>query len=201
MLASDVSITTSFTGLETETSTFDLTLNSDLISGTYEAWCINAEIGIKANGHHVADLYSGSDIASLAPLTGAGQALEGQTLEHMGSINWLLNWYDGSNEGISNYDVQATIWQLLGDDWSALNGLADSDDVSSLYQDALNNQDFVAGINDSQTLILDVQSSEGHMQQPLILEYNNPPAVPEASAAAMLAGGLLVLAAIKKLRA
>jgi serine-aspartate repeat-containing protein C/D/E len=168
-----------FPGSIGEPSLFDLTVNSDSVlnplfpvSGTtYDAWCLDKIARIDVPGNYTGNIYSTYEIGTITAQVSnlAGNAFLG----NLDNINWLINYYDGSNPGITSGEVQAAIWGLLGQDWTteaSYLGPVDQGDVDSLVSLALANDGFVPGDGDSIAVLVDASGSGPSGQQPLIIE-------------------------------
>ena len=168
-----VTISVVYPGPALEPSLLDVTFNPNTASSMlYDAWCLDPAINIDTPGTYSATLYSSTELAVLR----AGMPMLGNAsgfLDNLDSVNWLLNYYDGTNIGISYQEVQATIWKLLGEDWtqySAFLGAVDVADIDNLYSLALANDGFVPDVNQKIGVILDPVDANGVHVQPLVVE-------------------------------
>ena len=88
------------------------TLNTDAAAGgsVYDAWCLAQNISIPTPYTYTTYLYSSYELGTLA--TSVPALASSSYLANLDNINWLLNWYNGSNAVYG--DVQGAIWKMMG---------------------------------------------------------------------------------------
>ncbi len=140
-----------------EPSYFDLQFLGTSIfgSGTYDAWCVDADVSIQVYGPSggvysttlKAGLYSSYELGAIA---GAFPTIENP--QYLDEANWLLNQHFtvGANAYTIN-EVQAALWTLLGDADQVATQLpgTDSARVNTLVQLALQHDGFAPDITDN----------------------------------------------------
>ncbi|WP_218510706.1 SdrD B-like domain-containing protein [Variovorax sp. dw_308] len=121
-------------------------------SGTVlDGWCIQPLVRLDYNSGYV---YSGFGYPGFEVAADNG-------FEQEGAINWLLNYYRSGTSGYSAQSVQETIWQLVAQDFSIPNGLADL---------ALRHNDFVADAGQIIAVVIDPVTGAQIHDQNLIVE-------------------------------
>ena len=175
---STVTIRMTYPGSAVEPSLFDIVILSNpgvsplfpVAGTTYAAWCLDKVAHIDIPGTYTASVYSTYEPGILA---GSGSAIGSNALaSNLGSINWLLNYYDGHNAGITFGEVQGAIWKLLGQDWTSeasYLGHVDASDVDALAALALMHQGYVPEVGETIGVILDPIVNGVH-QQPQIIQ-------------------------------
>jgi len=170
-----ITFNVAYPGPQLEPSLLDVTVTSGFVlnPGTlYDGWCLDPYISIDTPGSYSAYVYSSNDLTALSagmPTLGSPDGFLG----NLDSINWLLNWYTGTNPGISYQEVQATIWKLMGEDWTQFGGflgLVDVADIDSMYNNALLNDGYVPSAGEKMAVVLDVFNASGVHLQPIIIE-------------------------------
>lgn len=141
----------------------------------YDGWCLDPNVNINTVTNYTAYVYSTTELSVLQagiPSLGNPDGFLG----NLDSINWLLNWYDGTNAGITWQEVQSAIWKLMGEDWVShfppSPGTVDQLDIDAMYNAALSHDGFVPVLGQKIGVILDPIAANGAHQQPLIIETN-----------------------------
>ncbi|MEJ8857682.1 SdrD B-like domain-containing protein [Variovorax robiniae] len=114
-------------------------------------WCIQPFVKLEYNNGYT---YSGFGYPAF-------EIAADNSFTSSGAINWLLNYY---RSGVSNYtamDVQNTIWQLIANDFTIPNGLANL---------ALSHNDFVPDAGDILAVVIDPVNAQQVHDQNLIVE-------------------------------
>jgi protocatechuate 3,4-dioxygenase beta subunit len=167
--------TVSYPGNLLEHSLVDLTVtNSSLFPpGTIlDAWCLDKNVNLDTGGAYTGYVYSAYEppsINSILP-NNAGY------VENLDSVNWLLNYYDGSNAQYTWGEVQAAIWTLMGQDYrtelsyTQTDGPTEDADVQSLVNLALAQDGYRPGLGESIAMIIDPVDANGKHGQPLVVE-------------------------------
>lgn len=172
-----VTIKVFYPGALLEPSFLDVAVISDSILnpaypnpiGTYyDAWCLdrNVQIDLRLPSFS-AGVYSSYEPAVLA--ANVPSFASSPYLGNLDNINWLLNWYDGTNPGITIGDVQGAIWKLVGSDPIA-SYLGPQDNIDALVALALANDGYVPDAGEAIGIILDPVDRNGVHHQPLIIE-------------------------------
>jgi len=148
-----------------EPSTFEITLAAGSPLGNagtvFDAFCADASLPIL--GGRQAGIYSGQ----YTDLKSAGISLSG-------AINWLLNAYPQALPDFPSNAVQAAIWTLMGQDWTASAGFdgyspANAGQVYQLVGQALMHQSFVPVAGQSMAILIDPLVNGEH-SQPFLVE-------------------------------
>jgi len=175
-----VSIRVTYPGTINEPSYVDVTVLSSSVyaplypaSGTvYDAWCIDLHARIDVPGTYTANIYSSTELGLLnAALPNLGNP--GGFTSNLASINWLLNYYTGTNPGIFSGDVQGAIWKMMGQDWTLEIGtIGQHNDatIDALAAEALTHSDYVADVGQALGVVFDPVSATGEHVQPLLIE-------------------------------
>lgn len=138
-------------------------------AGTYDdAWCLDraTQIDLRLPSFS-AGVYSSYEPAMLA--ANVASFASSPYLGNLDNINWLLNWYDGTNPGITYGDVQGALWKLMGFDPVA-SYLGPQVNVDALVALALANDGYVPDAGETIGIILDPVDSNGNHHQPLLIE-------------------------------
>jgi uncharacterized repeat protein (TIGR01451 family) len=156
-----------------EPSLLDLTIKSASILNTqsanggsvYDAWCMVENIDLPVPATYTTALYSSYETGTL---TASVPALaNNQYLGNLDNINWLLNWYNGSNADYGN--VQGAIWKMLGStavvDYV---GPQNPATIDALVAEAMKHDGYVPDVNDKIAAIVDTMQGTTH-RQPLLV--------------------------------
>ena len=177
--APTIKFTILYPGSAGESSLFDLSMQSGSVlnplfpaDGTlYDGYCLDKLTRINVPGTYDAAIYSSYETgvisANVSPLANS------TFLGNLDNINWLLNQYDGANAGITSGEVQAAIWQLMGQDWTSeasYLGPVDQADVDALAAEALTHDGFVPDVGQRIGLVVAPVDGAGNAMQPLIIE-------------------------------
>ena len=164
----------SYPGTARQPSLLDVTIKSSGVlnpqypsGGTiYDAWCLIEHIDLPVPATYAAFLYSSYELGNL--VTSVPTLAGSKMLGNLDNINWLLNYYNGSNAAYG--DVQGAIWKMMG---SAVIvdyvGPQSQAKIDALVGMALAHDGFVPGAGDKIGLILDPMQGSTH-RQPLIVE-------------------------------
>src|ERR1700712_2027457 len=99
-------------------SLLDLTIKSATFLNTqsanggsvYDAWCMVENIDLPVPATYTIALYSSYELGTLT--ASVPTLANNKFLANLDNINWLLNWYNGSNADYGN--IQGAIWKMLG---------------------------------------------------------------------------------------
>ena len=179
-LAPNITVSLSYPGSLLESSFGDArvtTLNSVLNPGAptggtvYDVWCLNMNVQIQLPGTYKAWVFSSYEQATLT--ANVPTLRTGVNLANLDNVNWLLNYYNGANPGISFGEVQSAIWQLLGFKYTIASYLGEQNvpDIDALVALALAHDGYVPDVGEVIGIVLDPTSSTGLTHyQPLIIE-------------------------------
>ena len=125
-------------------------------TGTYDAWCadLDTSIDLFASG---GGIYSNTFLASVYATQEWNSSLGTifptiETPQNLDVVNWLINqnFTAGASPAYTSGEVQAAIWQLLGDDWvGSPTGPANPVKVNTLISLALAQDGYKADITDA----------------------------------------------------
>ncbi len=148
-------------------------------ASTYDAWCADRDISLDTVGGIAtvdAKLYSiyelGSDISAFPTI---------ENPQNLDKVNWLLN-QNYSSQGYTYGEVQAAIWELLGDSYvgSTSIGTVDSAKIQTLINLAnTNGSGFKPDITDNDStndftlLLIAPYKAGGTPQQPTIIQVKS----------------------------
>ncbi|NML15385.1 SdrD B-like domain-containing protein [Azohydromonas caseinilytica] len=179
-LAPNITVSLSYPGSLLESSFGDARVTSSNAvlnpgapaGGTvYDVWCINMNVQIQLPGTYKAWVYSAYELTTLT--ANVPTLRTGVNLANLDNVNWLLNYYNGANPGISFGEVQSAIWQLLGFKYTIASYLGEQNvpDIDALVALALANDGYVPDAGEVIGIVLDPTSSTGLTHyQPLIIE-------------------------------
>ena len=146
-------------------------LNSQSATGgsVYDAWCLAHDVTILTPFTYTTYLYSSYELGTLQP---AMPSLGAAYLANLDNINWLLNWYNGSNA--TSGDVQGAIWKMMGNTYIDSNaGPQNENNINALVSQAMAHDGYVPEIGDKIAAVFDttVTTSSGKVvhYQPLIV--------------------------------
>lgn len=121
--------TVAYPGDLLEHSLLDLSVTNGSIfpPGTVlDAWCLDKSINLDIGGAYTGYVYSAYEPPSLNVTL---PNIAGY-LENLDSVNWLLNFYDGSNPQYTWGEVQAAVWTLVGQDYRSELSYTQTDGVT-----------------------------------------------------------------------
>jgi uncharacterized repeat protein (TIGR01451 family) len=175
-----MSATPSFTsfidgpGTDLKPSYLDLIITSNSIlnptntvGGTeYDAWCMDQKVQLKVGANYTTYLYSSYEVGTLT--TSVPTLAASKYLGNLDNINWLLNWYNGSNAAYG--DVQGAIWKMLGSATPMVNyvGPQSAANIDALIAEAMKHDGYVPDIGDTIAAVMDPMSGTTH-SQPLLV--------------------------------
>jgi uncharacterized repeat protein (TIGR01451 family) len=147
-------------------------LNSQAASGgsVYDAWCLAHDVTILTPFTYTTYLYSSYELGTLqtsVPTLGTSAFLA-----NLDNINWLLNWYNGTNA--SSGDIQGAIWKMMGNTYLDSNaGPQNESNINALVTQAMAHDGYVPDVGGKIAAVLDptVTTSSGKVvhYQPLIV--------------------------------
>jgi hypothetical protein len=147
-------------------------LNSQSASGgsVYDAWCLAHDITILTPFTYTSFLYSSYEIGTL-PTSALGPTTSAN-LANLDNINWLINWYNGTNA--ASGDVQGAIWKMMGGVYIDSNaGPQSESNINALVSQAMAHDGYVPEIGDKIAAIFDttVTTTSGKVvhYQPLLV--------------------------------
>lgn len=175
MTTASFNFTVSYPGDLLEHSLLDLTVTNSSIfpPGTVlDAWCLDKNIQLDVTNAYTGYVYSAYEPPSISSIL---PNIAGY-VDHLDSVNWLLNYYDGSNPQYTWGEVQAAIWTLMGQDYHSELSYTQTDgptidaDVNSLVSQALAHDGYRPDLGDSIAMIVDPVGANGSHGQPLLVE-------------------------------
>ncbi len=167
--------TISYPGNLLEHSFLDLTVTNSSIfpPGTVlDGWCLDKSIDVSPGSTYTGYVYSAYEPPSISSIL---PRIAGY-VDHLDSVNWLLNYYTDTNPQYNWGEVQAAIWTLMGQDYKTeLNYIQDGGavldaDVNSLVSLALAKDGYHPGLGESIAMIVDTVDANGSHGQPLLVE-------------------------------
>ncbi len=167
--------TISYPGNLLEQSFLDLTVTNSSIfpAGTVlDAWCLDKSIDVSPGQTYTGYVYSAYEPPSISSIV---PNISGY-VDHLDSVNWLLNYYTGTNPQYNWGEVQSAIWTLMGQDYQTELGYIQSGgsvlaaDVNSLVSQALAHDGYRPGLGESIAMIVNPVDASGQHGQPLLVE-------------------------------
>ena len=158
--------TLSYPGNLQEPSFLDLTVSNNSLfpPGTVlDAWCLDKSINFGTDTAYTGYVYSAYEpptIGSILPNLSAA-------VDRLDSVNWLLNYYNGSDVRYNWGEVQSAIWSLMGQDYrtelgyTQEGGVVLDADVTSLVNQALAHDGYRPGLGESIAMIVDPVDAYG----------------------------------------
>jgi hypothetical protein len=169
-----VNIYVSYPGNQLEPSFFDAIIKSVSVlnptypatESIYDAWCLDEKVQLQVNLTYASFVYSGYETGLLA--ASVPTLAKSAYLNNLDSINWLLNYYDGTNATYG--DVQGAIWKLMGiAPLVSYLGPQDITKIDALVTMALANDGYVPDAGGVIGVVIDPMQGTTH-RQPLIIE-------------------------------
>lgn len=167
--------TISYPGNLLEQSFLDLTVTNSSIfpAGTVlDAWCLDKSIDVSPGHTYTGYVYSAYEPPSISSIV---PNISGY-VDHLDSVNWLLNYYTGTNPQYNWGEVQSAIWTLMGQDYQTELGYIQGGgsvleaDVNSLVSQALAHDGYRPGLGESIAMIVNPVDANGQNGQPLLVE-------------------------------
>jgi uncharacterized repeat protein (TIGR01451 family) len=147
-------------------------LNSQAASGgsVYDAWCLAHDVTVLTPFTYTTYLYSSYEIGTLQ--TSVPTLSASTYLANLDNINWLINWYNGSNATAG--DVQGAIWKMMGNTYlDSSAGPQNESNINALVSQAMAHDGYVPEIGDKIAAVFDttITTSSGKVNhyQPLLV--------------------------------